>query len=95
VTPAPGPAAADPPPGADRPAGGDAGRWREAARLRHEHGAWAIIWLAPSAEFRAYRRLPGERRDTALSAPTAEGLAEKITQAEQTARTPVHGSGDD
>jgi hypothetical protein len=96
VTPAPGPAAADPPPGADRPASGDGGRWREAARLRHEHGGWAIIWLAPSAEFRAYRRLPGERRDTALSAPTAEALAEKITQAEQTAaRTPAHGSGHD
>jgi hypothetical protein len=95
VTPAPGRAAADPPPSADRPVGGDAGRWREAARLRHEHGGWAIIWLAPSAEFHAYRRLPGERRDTALSAPTAEGLAEKITQAEQAARTPTRGSGHD
>jgi hypothetical protein len=94
VTPAPGPAAADPPPGADRPAGGDAGRWREAARLHLDHPGWAIIWLAPCAEFRAYRRLPEERRDTALSAPTAEGLAEKITQAEQTARTSARG-GDD
>jgi hypothetical protein len=91
----PGTATPGPPLGADRPPGGDAGRWREAAQLRHERPAWVIIWLAPSAEFRAYRRLPGERRDTALSAPTAEALAEKITQAEQPAHTPGGGSGHD
>jgi hypothetical protein len=92
MIPAPG---TGPPPDADHPPGRDAGRWREAARLRHEHAGWVIIWLAPSAEFRAYRRLPGERRDTALSAPTADALAEKITQAEQPARTPGGGSGHD
>lgn len=33
--------------------------------------------------FRAYRRLAGARRDIALAAPTADGLAAQITQAEQ------------
>jgi hypothetical protein len=84
----PDPRTPDPPPGTGHPAGGNPGRWREAARLRLDHPGWAVLWLAAAAEFRAYRRLPGQRRDAALSAPTAEGLAEKIAQAEQPARTP-------
>jgi hypothetical protein len=61
----------------------DAARWREVTDLRRSHPKWVIIWLAPSAEFRAYRRLPGARRDTALAAGTAAGLAGALTQAEQ------------
>ena len=53
----------------------DGERWREAAQLRHDHVGWAVIWLAEAGEFRAYRRLPGARRDTALSAKTASDLA--------------------
>ena len=49
----------------------DGERWREAAQLRHDHVGWAVIWLAEAGEFRAYGRLPGARRDTALSAKTA------------------------
>lgn len=91
------PAPANPPsPGAGHPPTvSDAGRWREAARLRLNHPGWAILWLASAGEFRAYRRLPGQRRDSALSAPTAEALAEKITQAEQPALTPRRRSGHD
>jgi len=66
----------------------DAGRWREAARLRRERPGWIIVWLAPAGEFHAYKRLPGARRDTALAAATAAGLAAQISQAEQAARTP-------
>jgi hypothetical protein len=62
-------------------------RWREAAQLRHDHAGWAVIWLAEAGEFRAYGRLPGARRDTALSAATAGELAALIAQAEQSART--------
>ena len=63
----------------------DAGRWREAARLRREHPRWVVIWLAPLRQFRAYARLPGARRDTALTARTPAGLAAQISQAEQAA----------
>jgi hypothetical protein len=63
----------------------DGERWREAAQLRHDHVGWAVIWLAEAGEFRAYRRLPGARRDTALSAKTASDLAAQIEQAEQLA----------
>jgi hypothetical protein len=92
MTPAPG---NPPPPGAGPVAasGGDAGRWREAARLRHDHSGWTVIWLAPAAEFRAYRRLPRTRRDTALADPTADGLAAQITAAEQTTRPPRPARG--
>ena len=65
----------------------DAARWREATRLRVEHRSWIVIWLAADKCFRAYRRLPGTRRDTALSAATAEDLAAQITAAEQAAPT--------
>jgi hypothetical protein len=64
--------------------------WREAARLRREHGAWVIIWLAPAREFRAYGRLPGARRDTALAAATAADLAVLISHAEQNAAPRSH-----
>jgi len=76
------------PPGDQPPADDDAGRWREAARLRREHPKWIVIWLGPIRQFRGYRRLPGARRDTALTASTPAGLASLIGQAEQTARPP-------
>ncbi len=66
----------------------DAHPWREAARLRREHPRWVVIWLAPIQRFRAYARLPGARRDTALTAPTPAGLAGQISHAEQAARHP-------
>jgi hypothetical protein len=80
----PGPAPGDQHPATDD----DAGRWREAARLRRDHPRWVIIWLAPIRQFRAYRRLPGARRDSALTDRTPAGLASLITQAEQAARHP-------
>jgi hypothetical protein len=72
--------------GKERAVSIDAERWREAAQLRHDHAGWAVIWLAAAGEFRAYRRLPGARRDTALAAATASGLAAQIGQAEQSTR---------
>jgi len=72
----------------------DAGRWREAAQLRREHPGWVVVWLAPAGEFHAYRRLPGARRDTALTAPTSAGLADLIGRAEQAA-PPVGRHGKD
>jgi hypothetical protein len=45
-------------------------------------------WLAREHSFRAYRRLPGARRDTALSAATSAEMADLISQAEQPTRTP-------
>jgi hypothetical protein len=68
----------------------DARCWREAARLRREHRSWVIIWLAPAREFRAYGRLPGARRDTALTAATAVDLAVLIGHAEQNAPVRSH-----
>jgi hypothetical protein len=74
------------PPSGDQPAAGDdAGQWREAARLRRDHPKWIIIWLAPIRRFRGYARLPGARRDTALTAATPAGLAGQIGRAEQAA----------
>jgi hypothetical protein len=58
-----------------------------AARLRQEHQGWIIIWLAADRQFRAYRRLPGARRDVTLSAATGSDLAAQISQAEQAAQT--------
>jgi hypothetical protein len=66
----------------------DAQRWQQAAQLRAEHRRWIIVWLSPENCFRAYRRLPGSRRDTALSAATAAELADLIALAEQATRTP-------
>jgi hypothetical protein len=59
--------------------------WREAARQRPEHTGRIVIWLAPENCYRAYRRLPGARRDTALSAATPAEMATLIGQAEQAA----------
>jgi hypothetical protein len=73
----------------------DGERWQEAAQLRHDHVGWAVIWLAEAGEFRAYRRLPGARRDTALSAPVAGDLAAQIEQAEQSARPASATRGDE
>jgi hypothetical protein len=67
----------------ERPADDDA-CWQEAARLRREHSAWVVIWLAREREFRAYRRMPGARRDTILSASTPDDLAAMIVDAEVT-----------
>lgn len=58
-----------------------ADRWREAARLRAEFPGWIVIWLAPAGEFRAYRRLPGSRRDATLTAATPDGMSAAIQQA--------------
>jgi hypothetical protein len=80
--PSPGPVPGDPPPAA---VDDDAHRWGEAARVRREHPRWVVIWLAPIQRFRAYARLPGARRDTALTARTPAGLAGLITHAEQAA----------
>jgi hypothetical protein len=66
----------------------DAQRWQQAAQLRAEHKAWIVVWLAPENCFRAYRRLPGSRRDTALSADTCGQMADLIAQTEQATRTP-------
>jgi hypothetical protein len=67
--------------------------WRDAARLRREHRAWVVIWLAPEHCYRAYRRLHGARRDTALSAATSAEMAELIGQAEQAAAARQARSG--
>jgi hypothetical protein len=56
-----------------------------AARLRGEHRGWAVIWLAPAHEFRAYARLHGAWYDTVLTASTPTRLAALIGQAEQAA----------
>jgi hypothetical protein len=63
--------------------------WREAARLRREHRGWIVIWLASENCYRAYRRLPGARRDTALSAATSAEVAAQIGQAGQAAVRPA------
>jgi hypothetical protein len=73
--------------------GGNDARWREAARLRAERRGWIIVWLAPQNCFRAYRRLPGARRDTALSAATAAEMDALIGQAEQAAAGSARGRG--
>jgi hypothetical protein len=62
--------------------------WRESARLRSQFRGWVVIWLASENCYRAYRRLPGARRDTAISAATSAQMADLIGQAEQAVRTP-------
>jgi hypothetical protein len=74
--------------------GDDAACWREAARLRSEHRGWIVIWLAREGCYRAYRRLPGARRDTALSAATAQDMAGQIRRAEQAATRPARHAPD-
>lgn len=61
-------------------------RWQEAAGLRGRYRGWIVIWLATEQEFRAYRRMPGSRRDTALRATSFEQMATRIEEAENTAR---------
>lgn len=77
-------------PGASAWSAKDDACWREAARLRREHAKWIVIWLASAKQYRAYRRLPGARRDTTLSASTPEDLAAQMTEAERPRRP---GSG--
>jgi hypothetical protein len=77
-------------PAPGEPPGDEAERWREAARLCREHVGWIVIWLGPACEFHAYRRLPGARRDTALTAATAAGLGVLIGLAEDNARPRSH-----
>jgi hypothetical protein len=93
VTPAARPAPGSPAPGSPAPGrtDRDAQRWQQAAQLRAEHKRWIIVWLAPENCFRAYRRMPGARRDTALSAATSAEMASLIAQAEQVARAPASG----
>jgi hypothetical protein len=67
----------------------DAECWREAARLRREHRGWIVIWLARESCFKAYRRMPGARRDTVLSAATADGMTAQIRRAEKAAARPA------
>jgi hypothetical protein len=67
----------------------DDARWREAARLRSQFRGWIVIWLARENCFKAYKRLPGARRDTALSAATSAEMADLIGQAEQAAARPA------
>jgi hypothetical protein len=68
----------------------DTDRWRGAAGLRRQHRGWVIVWLARENRFIAYRQLPGARRDTALTDPTADGLSCQITLAERSA-SPLTG----
>lgn len=87
--------ASSPPPGEQPSAEADPWYWNEAKRLRREHPAWVVIWLAPANEFRAYGRLPGARRDTALTAKTPTRLAALIKQVEQAGgRATAHPNDD-
>ena len=74
--------------------GGDAACWREAARLRSQFRGWIIIWLAREGCYKAYKRMPGARRDTALSAATADDMTAQIRQADQAAARPVRHTPD-
>jgi hypothetical protein len=65
-----------------RAADDDAACWQHAARLRREHPAWVVIWIAGTRQYRAYR-LSRSRRDTALTAETPDDLAAQISRAEQ------------
>lgn len=76
------------PVGQDGAAEDYADRWREAARLRREHPRWIVVWLVQSRQYEAYERLPGARRDSALTASTAGDLADLMSQAEQATHTP-------
>jgi hypothetical protein len=73
----------------------DARCWREAARLHREHPRWTVIWLASAHEFRAYARLPGARRDTALTARTPAEMATLIGKAEAARDTTTTHPEDD
>lgn len=73
---------------------GDASCWREAARLRREHRGWIVIWLAREGCYKAYKRMPGAPRDTALSGATADQMAEQIRRAEQAKARPARHATD-
>jgi hypothetical protein len=62
-------------------------RWQEAARLRREHPAWLVIWLASARQYRAYRRASQARHETTLCAGTPDELVAVILQAEQATPT--------
>ena len=47
-----------------------------------------MIWLAREHCYKAYKRMPGARRDTALSATTAGDMATQICRAEKAAARP-------
>jgi hypothetical protein len=63
----------------------DAARWKEAIQLRRAYTRWLIIWVARAGRFRAYP-LASSRARTTLTAPTADDLAAKISQADRAAR---------
>lgn len=67
----------------------DADRCDQAARLCREFRGWIVMWLARDRQYKAYRRMPGARRDTALAAAMPEALAAQITQAEQATPRPA------
>jgi hypothetical protein len=69
----------------------DDAHWREAATLRRDHPGWVVVWIASAREFRAYRRLPGARRDARLAAPTPGDLSAQITAAERASLPPSPG----
>jgi hypothetical protein len=77
-------------PAPDHDAGADAAGRQQAARLRQQFRGWIVVWLARDRQFRAYRRLPGARRDTTLSAGTATGIAAQITRAEHATHGTSH-----
>jgi hypothetical protein len=52
------------------------------------------MWLARDRQYKAYRRIPGARRDTALAAAMPEALAAQITQAEQATPRPAFPARD-
>jgi hypothetical protein len=68
--------------GRNRAADDDEACWQHAARLRREHPAWVVIWVASIHRYRAYR-LSRSRRDSALTAETPDDLATQISRAEQ------------
>ena len=72
-------------PSGDQPDDDDSWRWQEVSRLNGQHPKWVVIWHRERSEFRAYGRLPGARRDTALSALTPTRLSDLITQTEEAA----------
>ena len=60
----------------------DAACWGQAAGLRQQFPGWIVIWLTRDRQFHAYRRMPGARRDTAVTSRSADEMAAKIMQAE-------------
>jgi hypothetical protein len=65
----------------------DESQWQEAARLRQEHPAWLVIWLASAGQYRAYSRVNQGRHEKTLCADTPDDLATLIRQAEQATPT--------